>query len=111
MLTIHVPTGMMPQLRELVQNDFMAAVHKHDGFVAAYLLEQEDDPNVATMIQVWETHDAIESFRRTGMLSDIHHKLHAFIPGLKTSASGQIVRIARHNLFDMKKLHSQAPAN
>ncbi|MBC7813698.1 MAG: antibiotic biosynthesis monooxygenase [Burkholderiales bacterium] len=93
-IVIQVPLGKMVELRTLIESQFMAAAHTHPGFHAAYLLEQEDDPNVAQLVQIWDSQDSIEGFRRTGTLDDINHKLHAHLPGLRTQQQGYIIRAA-----------------
>ena len=91
-IVIQVPLGKMSELRELIETQFMTAAYTHPGFHAAYLLEQEDDPNVAQLVQIWDNQESIEGFRRTGTLDDINYKLHAHLPGLRTQRQGYVIR-------------------
>jgi|FLYN01.1.fsa_nt_gi heme-degrading monooxygenase HmoA len=92
--SIRVPLGCMPQLRELVEEKYLPVVRARPGFLAAYLLEQVDDPDSAQLLVFWDSHAAVESFHRTGLLESSVQALAAEMPGVQVRRQGYIVPLA-----------------
>jgi quinol monooxygenase YgiN len=90
---LRVPQARMSDLRALIQYEFLPVLSRRPGFIAAYLLEQVDDPNAAEMIQLWDSHSAAEAFTRTGSLAATLESLSLSIPGLRVQREGYIVRV------------------
>lgn len=91
---IHVPTQKMAELRQVIDSQYLPVVRSRPGFLAAYLLEQIDDPESAQLIQFWDSQAAVESFHRTGLLESSVQAIAAHIPGLQIKRQGYIVRLA-----------------
>ena len=90
---IRVPMGMMTEMRRLIEQEYLPKVQLRPGFVAAYLLEQEDDEDYAELITMWENHAAAEDFAQTGSLEASPRMLVAAIPGTKVQRQGYRVRV------------------
>jgi hypothetical protein len=91
---IRVPAGMLAELRQTIEDDYLPVVGRRPGFVAAYLLEQVDDEDEAELIVFWDTHAAAENFTRTGLLASSIQTLAATMPGVKLQRQGYIVRVS-----------------
>lgn len=92
--SIRVPLGNMPRLRELIEEQYVPVVRARPGFLAAYLLEQVDDPDSAQLMVFWDTHAAVESFHRTGLLESSVQAIAAHLPGAQVRRQGYIVQLA-----------------
>jgi heme-degrading monooxygenase HmoA len=91
---IRVPMNAMSQMRQIIEFDYLPAVRARPGFVTAYLLEQADDPDSAQLVVLWENHEAVEAFNRTGLLESSVQALAVRMPGVRVQREGYIVRIA-----------------
>lgn len=92
--TIQVPLNRISDLRRVIENQYLPVVRNRPGFLAAYLLEQVDDPDSAQLIQFWDSQSDIESFHRTGLLETSIQGIAAQIPGVMLRRQGYIVRVA-----------------
>ena len=90
---IRVPMGMMPDMRRLIEQEYLPNVQLRPGFVAAYLLEQEDDEDYAELITLWASHAAAEDFAQTGSLEASPQKLVTALPGTRVQRQGYRVRV------------------
>ncbi|PJF33860.1 MAG: hypothetical protein CUN57_01050 [Phototrophicales bacterium] len=90
---LSVPIGQIEALRDLVQNKYLAAVQKRDGFIRAYLMEAIDDEQVAQLITYWDSQQAIEEARKTGSLQETVQVLASHMPGVKIQRQGYIVTV------------------
>lgn len=90
---IQVPIDGMPQMRMLIEHDYLPTIRRRPGFVAGYLLEQVDDPEVAILVVQWENHEAVENFNRTGSLEASVQALAARMPGVRVHREGFIMRV------------------
>lgn len=91
---IRVPLNNMPQLRQVIESKYLPVVRLRPGFLAGYLLEQVDDPNSAELVLFWDSHDAVETFNRTGLLQASIYGLAADIPGVEIQRQGYTVPLA-----------------
>lgn len=91
--TIRVPLGKMPELRHMIETEYLPAVSKRPGFVAAYLMEQVDDEDAGELVAFWDTHSSAENFTRTGLLASSIQALAAQMPGIQILRQGYIVRV------------------
>lgn len=91
---IRVPMDAMPRMRQIIEYDYLPAVRSRPGFVTAYLLEQADDPDAAQLVVLWESHEAVEEFNRTGLLESSVQALAVRMPGVRVQRQGYLVRIA-----------------
>jgi len=92
--SIRVPLGSMSRLRELVEEKYLPVVRARPGFLAAYLLEQVDDPDSAQLMIFWDSHAAVESFHRTGLLESSVNAIAADLPGVQLRRQGYMVQMA-----------------
>ena len=92
--SIRVPLGNMSRLRELVEEKYIPVVRARPGFLAAYLLEQVDDPDAAQLLIFWDSHAAVESFHRTGLLESSVQAIAADLPGVQVRRQGYLVQMA-----------------
>ena len=92
--SIRVPLGNMSKLRELIEEKYVPVVRARPGFLAAYLLEQVDDPDSAQLMIFWDSHAAVESFHRTGLLESSVTAIAADLPGVQVRRQGYIVQMA-----------------
>jgi heme-degrading monooxygenase HmoA len=90
---IQVPIDGMPQMRRLIEHDYLPAIRHRPGFVAGYLLEQVDDPEAAILVVQWENHESVENFNRTGSLEASVQALAARMPGVRVQREGFVVRV------------------
>jgi hypothetical protein len=84
----------MSKLRELIEEKYVPVVRARPGFLAAYLLEQVDDPDSAQLMIFWDSHAAVESFHRTGLLESSVTAIAADLPGVQVRRQGYIVQMA-----------------
>ncbi|MDZ4764034.1 MAG: antibiotic biosynthesis monooxygenase [Chloroflexota bacterium] len=91
--TIHVPIGAMPQMRQIIEHDYLSTIRARPGFVNAQLLEQIDDPETALLLVHWDTHEAVENFNRTGLLESSVQALAAGLPGVRVQRQGYIIHV------------------
>jgi heme-degrading monooxygenase HmoA len=94
--TLQVPLNKMADVRQVIENKYLPVVRKRPGFVAAYLLEQVDDPNSAQLILFWDSQVSIENFHRTGLLEASVQSIAADIPGVRLHRESYIVRLEQH---------------
>jgi len=92
--SIRVPLDNMGKLRQLVEEQYLPVVRARPGFLAAYLLEQVDDPDCAQMIVFWDSHAAVESFHRTGLLESSVQAIAAHLPGVQVHRQGYLVQLS-----------------
>jgi heme-degrading monooxygenase HmoA len=90
---IRVPAGQVRDLRLMIEQEYFPIVSHRPGFIAAYLLEQSDDEDMAEIILLWDTHSAAEAFTRTGSLASSFQTLSLRIPGMQIQRQGYIVRV------------------
>lgn len=91
---IQVPLGKTAEIRHILETDYLPVVRVRPGFVAAYVLEQVDDPERLEMVQFWDSHAAVENFSRTGLLESSVQALAAWLPGVRVQRQGYLVRVA-----------------
>ena len=91
---MRAPPGKIAELRRLIDDEYLPVVRTRPGFKAAFFLEQVDDPDVGELVQLWESHSAIENFHRTGLLQGSDQSIAARLPGLRIQRQGYIVRVA-----------------
>lgn len=91
---IQVPLGSIGMLRELLMAKYLPVVRTRPGFLAAYLLEQTDDEDVAELILFWDSHAAVENFQRTGLLQASIQTLALDLPGVTLQRQGYVVRVS-----------------
>jgi quinol monooxygenase YgiN len=104
--SIHVPLNKMSQLRETIQNTYLPVVRERPGFLAAYLLEQVDDPDIAQLIQFWDSHAAVENFNRTGLLQASVSALASTIPGIEIRRQGYLVQVVVRGAPELAEMGS-----
>lgn len=92
--TIRVPLGNMSKLREVIEEKYLPVVRARPGFLAAYLLEQVDDPESGQLMIFWDSHAAVESFHRTGLLESSVQALAVHMPGVQVRRQGYVVQLA-----------------
>lgn len=92
--TIQVPMNKIGELRRVIETSYLPVVRKRPGFLAAYLLEQVDDPDCAQLIQFWGSQADLENFHRTGLLESSIQGIAAQIPGVHLRRQGYLVRLA-----------------
>jgi quinol monooxygenase YgiN len=90
---LQVPMNYMSRLRRLIETDYLPVVSMRPGFKAGYLLEQEDDPDTAQLVLLWEDQASVERFNRTGMLQASIQALAAEMPDLRVRRQGYVVRV------------------
>jgi len=98
MITLRAPTGKRPKLRQLVQDNYLPGIQQQVGFLHGYLLEQIDDPDVAQLIEVWESQSALEHARKTQLLTGTTQSLAANLPGLRIQQQGYISKVTTRNV-------------
>ncbi|MBI5671166.1 MAG: antibiotic biosynthesis monooxygenase [Chloroflexi bacterium] len=91
---IRVPMNKISDLREAIETHYLPNVRCRPGFLAAYLLEQIDDPDSAQLVQFWNSQADVENFHRTGLLEASIQGLAAYVPGLQIRRQGYMVRTA-----------------
>jgi heme-degrading monooxygenase HmoA len=91
---IRVPMNRIGELRQMIEGTYLPVVRTRPGFLAAYLLEQVDDPDNAQLVQFWNSQADIENFHRTGLLEASVQGISASIPGVQIRRQGYIVRVA-----------------
>jgi quinol monooxygenase YgiN len=94
MITMRVPPDEMARLRHLISQDYLPALRARTGFVAAHLLEQVDDANVAHLLVYWNDQTAVERGGKTGVLADSPESIAARLPGLRIQRQSYVVRVA-----------------
>lgn len=95
---IQVPINKMGELRRVIEANYLPVVRKRPGFLAAYLLEQIDDPDCAQLIQFWDSQADVENFHRTGLLEASVQGIAAQIPGIHLRRQGYLVRLAMRGM-------------
>lgn len=91
---LQVPLNKMSELRNIVDTTYLPVVRNRPGFLAAYLMEQIDDPDSAQLVMFWDSQADVESFHRTGLLESSIQSIAAYIPGVQIKRQGYIVRVA-----------------
>jgi hypothetical protein len=86
------------RLRAVIDDSYLPAVRARPGFLGAYLLEQVDDPDCAQLVVFWDSHAAVESFHRTGLLETSVQAIAAHVPGVQVKRQGYIVQLATRGL-------------
>ncbi len=90
---LQAPLGKIGELRRLVAENYLPVVRKRPGFIAAFLLEQIDDPDRAELVLLWSSQAAVEHAQNTGLLQLSVQSLSADLPGLKIQRQGYIIRL------------------
>jgi quinol monooxygenase YgiN len=91
--TLRVPLGTMPQMRRVIEQDYLPRVRCRPGFVSAQFLEQIDDPESALLIICWENQAAVENFSRTNHLEASVQALAVRVPGVRVQRQGYLVSV------------------
>lgn len=82
-ITIYAAPHAIPQLRRLVQVQFLPKI-KHDaGFISAHLMAHIDHQDTAQLIIYWENKPASERSLKLGALAGPNFNL-PLVAGLKT---------------------------
>ena len=92
--TIQVPMNRISDLRQVIETHYLPIVRNRPGFLAAYLLEQIDDPDSAQLVQFWNNQSDVENFHRTGLLESSIQGIAAYVPGVQIKRQGYLVRTA-----------------
>jgi heme-degrading monooxygenase HmoA len=90
---LEVPMNQMSRLRNIIEARYLPVISLQPGFRAGYLLEQEDDPDTAELVFLWDDQAAVERFNRTGTLEAAVQSLSAAIPGLFAHRRGFVVKV------------------
>lgn len=90
---LHAPLGKIGELRRLIGEKYLPVVSKRPGFIAAFLLEQVDDPDSAELVLLWHSQAAVEHFQNTGLLQSSIQCIGADLPGLRIERQGYLVRL------------------
>jgi quinol monooxygenase YgiN len=95
---IRAPMGKSGELRQIISQKYLPVVRARPGFMAAYMLEQIDDPDTCELLLFWDNQAAVENFNRTGMLQASLQSVAAEMPGVRFEREGFMVRVAVGNL-------------
>lgn len=68
-ITIHAAPHAIPQLRRLVQIQFLPHLKTDAGFISAHLMAHIDHQNLAQLIIYWESKPASEHSQESGALA------------------------------------------
>jgi quinol monooxygenase YgiN len=90
---LQAPLGKIGELRRLIGEKYLPVVRKRPGFIAAFLMEQVDDPDSAELLLLWSSQAAVEHFHNTGLLQASIQTISADLPGLKIERQGYIIRL------------------
>lgn len=90
---LQAPLGKIGELRRLIGEKYLPVVRKRPGFIAAFLMEQVDDPDSAELVLLWSSQAAVEHFHNTGLLQASIQTISADLPGLKIERQGYIIRL------------------
>lgn len=90
---LHAPLGKIGELRRLIGEKYLPVVRKRPGFIAAFLMEQVDDPDSAELVLLWNSQAAVEHFQNTGLLQSSIQAISADLPGLRIERQGYMVRL------------------
>ncbi|GAB4329632.1 MAG: hypothetical protein Kow00117_15580 [Phototrophicales bacterium] len=93
LITIHAAPHAIPQLRRLVQTQFLPKIKQETGFIAAQLMAHIDHQDTAQLIIYWESQAACERALQSGTLSGPNFNLPA-VAGLKTQHQTYVVASA-----------------
>lgn len=91
---IRVPMNKINELRQVIESHYLPNVRCRPGFLAAYLLEQIDDPDCAQLVQFWNSQADVENFHRTGLLEASIQGIAAYLPDVQIKREGYVVRTA-----------------
>lgn len=91
---IHAPMGRVAELRQILAQRYLPVVRTRPGFMAAYLLEQVDDPDSCELVQFWDNQASLETFQRTGMLQASIQGIAAEMPEIRIQRQGYVIRVA-----------------
>ncbi len=91
---IEAPVGQGAEVRKLIAQKYLPVVRNRPGFLAAYLLEQTDDPDHCELVQFWDKHASVEGFQKTGLLEASIQGIAADIPGCSVKRQGYVIRVA-----------------
>lgn len=91
---IQAPVGKGMEVRKLIAQKYLPVVRNRSGFLAAYLLEQTDDPDQCELVQFWDKHASVENFQKTGLLEASIQGIAADIPGCSIQRQGYVIRVA-----------------
>ncbi|MBC6936298.1 MAG: hypothetical protein DWB42_10710 [Chloroflexi bacterium] len=91
---LQVPMNKIGELRHIIDSQYLPVVRNRPGFLAAYLLEQIDDPDSAQLVQFWDSQADVENFHRTGLLESSVQGIAAHMPGVQIKRQGYMVRVA-----------------
>ncbi len=91
---IQAPIGTGAEVRRLIAQKYLPVMRTRPGFMAAYLLEQTDDPDQCELVQFWDKHASVENFHKTGLLEASIQGIAADIPGCSVQRQGYMIRVA-----------------
>jgi quinol monooxygenase YgiN len=103
---IHAPMGRIAELRQVIAQRYLPVVRARPGFMAAYLLEQIDDPDACELIQFWDNQASLETFQRTGMLQASVQSIAVDLPGIRIERQGYVIRVAAGSMPTEKSVAS-----
>ena len=101
---LHAPLGKIGELRRLIGENYLPVIRKRPGFIAAFLMEQIDDPDSAELVMLWQNQAAVENFHSTGLLQESIQTISAHLPGLKITRQGYIIRLSTGAAADEEPL-------
>ncbi len=90
---LQAPLGKIGELRRLIGEQYLPVVRQRPGFIAAFLLEQIDDPDQAELVLLWNNQAAVEHAQTTGLLQASIETISAGLPGLKIQRQGYIIHL------------------
>jgi heme-degrading monooxygenase HmoA len=92
--TIRTAPGGMPDLRKLLESEYLPSIRQRPGFMSAHLLEQIDEPDTAELLVFWDSQEAVENAQRTMSLQGSDQSIAARMHGVRMQRQGYIVRVS-----------------
>lgn len=90
---LQAPLGKIGELRRLISEKYLPVVRQRPGFIAAFLMEQIDDPDQAELVLLWSSQAAVEDVQNTGLLQASIQMISADLPGLKIQRQGYMIHL------------------
>ena len=91
---IQAPLGRGKEVHRIIAEKYLPVVRQRPGFLAAYLMEQTDDPDRCELIQFWDKQASVESFHKTGLLEASIQGIAVDLPGCTVQRQGYIIHLA-----------------
>jgi heme-degrading monooxygenase HmoA len=91
---IRMANGGIAELRAALETQYLVELARCEGFIAAQLLEQTDDPDYALLLVYWRDQASAEAFARTGSLNATVHGLASQFSGATFSRTSYIVSLS-----------------